>query len=306
MRCRTRQRRLVLTADTSVVLVSAFDTMARQPIPDLLPGTLDLLILRTLQTDAHARLGDLGAHPADLPGRPAGQPGLALPGAPPPRAPGLDRSRVGRLGAGPAGEVLPTHAIRTPATGGRSRRVGTHVHGHRPRDEAGMTHESSRSDPAHSRAGRSAPGRTRARRGARVSHRARDTEAHRARRESRRRLAPGRGRASARCRSPPTSAATPAAPPSSTTWRATSSTRSARSAARRSPRSPSSRPSALGLGLITVVFTVYNAMFLRVDAVRNPGELFAVTRPRRPDARMLVDLHAAAIRGAAPRDQRLH
>ncbi|MBM3778653.1 MAG: PadR family transcriptional regulator [Acidimicrobiia bacterium] len=26
--------------------------MARQPVPDLLPGTLDLLILRTLQTDA--------------------------------------------------------------------------------------------------------------------------------------------------------------------------------------------------------------------------------------------------------------
>ena len=31
-------------------LVSSFDTMARQPIPDLLPGTLDMLILRTLQT----------------------------------------------------------------------------------------------------------------------------------------------------------------------------------------------------------------------------------------------------------------
>jgi transcriptional regulator len=30
--------------------VSSFDTMARQAIPDLLPGTLDLLILRTLQT----------------------------------------------------------------------------------------------------------------------------------------------------------------------------------------------------------------------------------------------------------------
>ena len=28
------------------------DTMARQTIPDLLPGTLDLLILRTLQTDS--------------------------------------------------------------------------------------------------------------------------------------------------------------------------------------------------------------------------------------------------------------
>jgi PadR family transcriptional regulator, regulatory protein PadR len=29
--------------------VSLFDTMARQAIPDLLPGTLDMLILRTLQ-----------------------------------------------------------------------------------------------------------------------------------------------------------------------------------------------------------------------------------------------------------------
>ena len=41
---------------------------------------------------------------------------------------------------------------------------------------------------------------------------------------------------------------------------------------------------ALGLGLITVVFTVYNTFFLRVDAVRNPGELFAVDRPTRPGA----------------------
>jgi PadR family transcriptional regulator PadR len=31
-------------------LVSIDDTMARHPAPDLLPGTLDLLILRTLQT----------------------------------------------------------------------------------------------------------------------------------------------------------------------------------------------------------------------------------------------------------------
>jgi transcriptional regulator len=31
--------------------VSEDDTMTRLPIPDLLPGTLDLLILRTLQTD---------------------------------------------------------------------------------------------------------------------------------------------------------------------------------------------------------------------------------------------------------------
>jgi len=32
--------------------VSNVDTMPRQTAPDLLPGTLDLLILRTLQTDA--------------------------------------------------------------------------------------------------------------------------------------------------------------------------------------------------------------------------------------------------------------
>ena len=41
---------------------------------------------------------------------------------------------------------------------------------------------------------------------------------------------------------------------------------------------------ALGLGLVTVVFTFYNFGFLRVDAVRNPGELFAVARPTAPGA----------------------
>jgi predicted permease len=39
---------------------------------------------------------------------------------------------------------------------------------------------------------------------------------------------------------------------------------------------------ALGLGMITVVFTVYNIMFLRVDAVRSPGELFEVERRTGP------------------------
>ena len=43
---------------------------------------------------------------------------------------------------------------------------------------------------------------------------------------------------------------------------------------------------ALGLGLVAVVFTVYNIFFLRVDAVRSPGELFAVERTRRAPARM--------------------
>ena len=40
----------------------------------------------------------------------------------------------------------------------------------------------------------------------------------------------------------------------------------------------------LGLGLISVVFTVYNSIFLRADAVRRPGELFAVERRTGPGA----------------------
>jgi predicted permease len=39
----------------------------------------------------------------------------------------------------------------------------------------------------------------------------------------------------------------------------------------------------LGLGLVAVVFIVFSVTFLRVDAVPNPGELFAVDRPVRPD-----------------------
>ena len=38
---------------------------------------------------------------------------------------------------------------------------------------------------------------------------------------------------------------------------------------------------ALGLGLVAVVFTVYNILFLRADAVRSPGELFAVALEQR-------------------------
>jgi predicted permease len=38
---------------------------------------------------------------------------------------------------------------------------------------------------------------------------------------------------------------------------------------------------ALGLGLVAVVFTVYNILFLRADAVRGPDELFAVTLAQR-------------------------
>jgi predicted permease len=41
---------------------------------------------------------------------------------------------------------------------------------------------------------------------------------------------------------------------------------------------------ALGLGLVAVVFAFYSSAFLRVDAVRNPDELFEVRRPPSPGA----------------------
>src|SRR5262245_48062868 len=43
--------RLVVDSRHQHPLVSTVDIMAKPPTPDLLPGTLDLLILRTLQTD---------------------------------------------------------------------------------------------------------------------------------------------------------------------------------------------------------------------------------------------------------------
>jgi hypothetical protein len=43
-------------------------------------------------------------------------------------------------------------------------------------------------------------------------------------------------------------------------------------------RSPSVGTVALGLGLIAVVFTIFDALYLRVDAVQRPSELFAVTQ----------------------------
>src|SRR4051794_28222792 len=39
---------------------------------------------------------------------------------------------------------------------------------------------------------------------------------------------------------------------------------------------------ALGLGVVAVAFTFFNQFFFRVDAVRNPEELFVVERPTSP------------------------
>ncbi len=41
---------------------------------------------------------------------------------------------------------------------------------------------------------------------------------------------------------------------------------------------------AVGLGLVAAVFTFFSLFFLRVDAVQNPEELFAVSRPADPGA----------------------
>jgi len=46
----------------------------------------------------------------------------------------------------------------------------------------------------------------------------------------------------------------------------------------------------LGLGLVAVVFSFYSAMFLRVDPVRRPEELFEVRRAARPGAKTWIAL----------------
>src|SRR5262245_49083554 len=45
---------------------------------------------------------------------------------------------------------------------------------------------------------------------------------------------------------------------------------------------------ALGLGVVAVAFTFFNAFFFRLDAVHNPDELFAVERPERPGSQYEV------------------
>ena len=136
---------------------------------------------------------------------------------------------------------------------------------------------------ADSRAGGSAPRRTRARRGAGVPHRARDAEAHRRRSEPRRRSHPGAGALRP---------GTPRRRPVSRRARhhvVDDLTRDIVYAFRTFRRAPLAALTvvatvALGLGLVAVVFTVYTLMFLRVDAVRSPGELFAVELARSADS----------------------
>jgi len=97
-------------------LVSAFDTMSRRSTPDLLQGTLDLLILRTLRAEPpmhgwaiSERIQQISEDVLQV------NQGSLYPALPSTRAPGLDRRRMARLGAGSPGQVLQAHRFRPAA-----------------------------------------------------------------------------------------------------------------------------------------------------------------------------------------------
>src|SRR5258708_240381 len=113
--------------------------MAQQSRLDLLQGTLDLLILRTLQTGGVARVGHLGTDSADLARYAAGESGVAVPGAASPGTPGLDQGRMGRFGAGAARAILQADGVRAQATGAGNGKLGAAGRGHRARAGDGVT-----------------------------------------------------------------------------------------------------------------------------------------------------------------------
>src|SRR5688572_16647999 len=80
-----------------------------------------------------ARTRDRRRHLQPLPGCAADRPWLALPRAPPPRTPGLDRSRVEAVREQAAREVLPADAHREEAAARRRIEVESPHRGDRPR-----------------------------------------------------------------------------------------------------------------------------------------------------------------------------
>src|SRR5688572_1893111 len=73
---------------------------------------------------ADARLGDRAAHPADLRRLAARPAGISLPGAAPPRAPGLDHGGVGRVGEQSASPLLLADKSRPQAARYRALEMG--------------------------------------------------------------------------------------------------------------------------------------------------------------------------------------
>ena len=97
------------------------------PKSDLLQGTLDLLILRTLDGAMHGWGISLRIQQVSKDVLQVNQ-GSLYPGAAPARAAGTDRGGMGQLGKQPAGEVLPADARRAEAARGRDEELGAPVH----------------------------------------------------------------------------------------------------------------------------------------------------------------------------------
>ena len=90
---------------------------------DLVQGTLDLLILKTLSLEPAHGWAIAKTHPADLERRAAGAAGFALPGAASPRAARLDHGDVGRDRDRPRGQGLRADARRPHAARARAREL---------------------------------------------------------------------------------------------------------------------------------------------------------------------------------------
>ena len=109
-----------------------------EPRSAILQGTLDLMVLKTLEQmgPLHGygiarrieQVGAAGGH------RQSGD-DLSVPGAAPAEA--LDLRQVGDIREQPQGEVLRDYQSRTRAAQSRDRELGTHLRRHRPRAAAG-------------------------------------------------------------------------------------------------------------------------------------------------------------------------
>ena len=92
-------------------------------VPDLLPGTLDLLILRILAADTMHGYAIAQRLKTAVEGRPAGRRELALSGAAAPAAQRLRRRRVGTVGEQPQGALLHDYPRRPETARRRARGV---------------------------------------------------------------------------------------------------------------------------------------------------------------------------------------
>ena len=106
--------------------------------PDLLPGTLDLLILRTLQTDAKhgwaisERIQQISGDVLQI------NQGSLYPALHRLEHQGWIEAEWAVSELGRRAKYLPADGVRAAAAGRRNPRMGTHVGGNRPRDEAGL------------------------------------------------------------------------------------------------------------------------------------------------------------------------